>query len=91
MSDKRPAPPTDRNWARTTPGVLPKSVAAPVAAPLPAPLPAPARPGVGPAARVQPPLQEVLKGLDARELEGETVFDQLFGVGPDDPAAPPKA
>ena len=29
--------------------------------------------------RVQPPLREVLKGLDARELEGETVFDQLFG------------
>ena len=23
--------------------------------------------------------KEVLKGLDARELEGETVFDQLFG------------
>lgn len=29
--------------------------------------------------RVQPPLREVLKGLDTRELEGETVFDQLFG------------
>jgi len=24
-------------------------------------------------------LREVLKGLDARELEGQTVFDQLFG------------
>ncbi len=32
-----------------------------------------------PAGRRQPPLREVLKGLDARELEGETVFDQLFG------------
>jgi hypothetical protein len=31
---------------------------------------------------VQPPLREVLKGLDARELEGETVFDQSFGAGP---------
>lgn len=30
-------------------------------------------------ARPQPPLKEVIKGLDARELEGETVFDQLFG------------
>jgi len=29
--------------------------------------------------RTQPPLREVLKGLDTRELEGETVFDQLFG------------
>jgi hypothetical protein len=31
------------------------------------------------APRTQPPLKEVLKGLDSRELEGETVFDQLFG------------
>jgi hypothetical protein len=38
------------------------------------PPPAPQRP--------QPPLREVLKGLDARELEGETVFDQLFGLPP---------
>ena len=29
--------------------------------------------------RMQPPLREVLKGLDSRELEGETVFDELFG------------
>jgi hypothetical protein len=29
--------------------------------------------------RQQPPLKEVMQGLDARELEGETVFDQLFG------------
>lgn len=29
--------------------------------------------------REQPPLQEVLKGLETRELEGQTVFDQLFG------------
>jgi hypothetical protein len=34
--------------------------------------------------RQQPPLKEVMKGLDARELEGETVFDQLFG-----PPSPP--
>lgn len=34
-----------------------------------------------PPPRQQPPLQEVLKGLDARELEGQTVFDQLFGDG----------
>jgi hypothetical protein len=32
-----------------------------------------------PSQRPQPPLREVLKGLDSRELEGETVFDQLFG------------
>ena len=30
-------------------------------------------------ARRQPPLTEVLQGLEARELEGQTVFDQLFG------------
>lgn len=40
---------------------------------LPMPSAAPSPP------RTQPPLREVLKGLDARELEGETVFDQLFG------------
>jgi len=57
----------------------------------PPPAPAPGRPGDGssPAQplsrRVQPPLTEVLQGLDARELEGETVFDQLFGP----PAAAP--
>lgn len=32
--------------------------------------------------RRQPPLTEVLHGLDARELEGQTVFDQLFGTTP---------
>ena len=41
----------------------------------PVELPPPARP----APRQQPPLKEVLKGLDSRELEGQTVFDQLFG------------
>lgn len=42
------------------------------------------RPGElpAPAPRTQPPLCEVIKGLDARELEGETVFDQLFGAKP---------
>ncbi len=40
------------------------------------PQPAPSRP--------QPPLREVLKGLEVRELEGETVFDQLFGLPPHD-------
>lgn len=34
-------------------------------------------------ARRQPPLQEVLHGLDSRELEGPTVFDQLFGNLPE--------
>jgi hypothetical protein len=29
--------------------------------------------------RPQPPMREVIKGLDTRELEGQTVFDQLFG------------
>ena len=32
-----------------------------------------------PSAREQAPLKEVLKGLELRELEGETLFDQLFG------------
>ena len=44
------------------------------------------QPGELPAlARRHPPLTEVLQGLDARELEGQTVFDQLFGHPP--PAA----
>ena len=29
--------------------------------------------------RRHPPLTEVLEGMDVRELEGQTVFDQLFG------------
>ena len=33
-------------------------------------------------ARPQPPLREVLKGLDVRELEGDTVFDQFFALLP---------
>lgn len=41
----------------------------------PAELPPPARP----TPRQQPPFKEVLQGLDSRELEGQTVFDQLFG------------
>ena len=32
--------------------------------------------------RPLPPLQEVLAGLEARELEGQTVFDQFFGAPP---------
>jgi hypothetical protein len=32
--------------------------------------------------RPQPPLREVLQGLEVRELEGESVFDQLFGLPP---------
>lgn len=58
--------------------------------PLPPPAPTPddaweqTRPSLlQPAApRLQPPLKEVFKGLDARELEGPTVFDQLFGLPP---------
>lgn len=34
--------------------------------------------------RQHPPLTEVLQGMDARELEGQTVFDQLFGPGTPD-------
>ena len=37
------------------------------------------KPAAEAARRPQPPLKEVLKGLDTRELEGPTVFDQLFG------------
>ena len=43
------------------------------------------QPGAPVAARRQAPLTEVLQGLDARELEGQTVFDQHFGHPP--PAA----
>ncbi len=42
-----------------------------------------------PAPRRQPPLREVLQGLDSRELEGPTVFDQLFGARPDLPTQVP--
>jgi hypothetical protein len=62
---------TDTNaWQHTLPGELPLdgSEVGPLLRPL---------------SRVQPPLREVLQGLDARELEGETVFDQLFGPQPE--------
>ena len=61
-------------WQDTTPGMLTTTAVA-----------APGKPG----SRVQPPLQEVLQGLEARVLEGETVFDQLFGPWPEgDPRLP---
>ena len=41
-----------------------------------------------PAPRRQPPLREVLQGLDSREQEGPTVFDQLFGTLPDAASRP---
>ena len=70
-----------RAWQRTTPGALDALAAVPA----PAPARAPAAP------RLQPPLKEVLHGLDTRELEGQTVFDQLFGPKPDgDPRRPPR-
>ncbi len=70
-----------RAWQRTTAGGLDPLPAAPAAAPA----------GGPPRARVQPPLQEVLQGLDARELEGQTVFDQLFGPKPEgDPRLLPR-
>ena len=78
MSTNRPPFPDSRAWQRTTPGALAPAV--PAAAPASATRSGP---------RVQPPLQEVLRGLDARELEGETVFDQLFGPQPvGDPRLP---
>lgn len=43
----------------------------------------------GAPARPQPPLKEVLKGLDARELDGQTLFDQYFGG--ELPPTPPDA
>lgn len=49
-----------------------------------APPPAPAAP------RPQPPLREVIKGLDTRELDSQTVFDQLFGELPQTPNKPDK-
>ena len=57
-------------------------------APIPSPASSPEWPPADagtrlPQTRRQPPLREVLKGLHVRELEGQTVFDQLFG-----PAAP---
>lgn len=48
------------------------------------PLPMTIVPDTPVAPRPQPPLTEVIQGLESRELEGETVFDQLFG---DKPAA----
>lgn len=46
------------------------------------PLPMTILPEPPAAPRPQPPLTEVIQGLDSRELEGETVFDQLFGNQP---------
>ena len=43
------------------------------------PLPLPTAPET---AQNLPPLTEVLHGLDSRELEGDTLFDQLFGDPP---------
>jgi hypothetical protein len=57
-------------WQHTVPGDLPLDGLEPAAA-------------VRPLSRMQPPLLEVLQGLDARELEGETVFDQWFGPRPE--------
>ena len=62
-----------RAWQRTTPGALDALVAVPATAPAGAPT----------SPRLLPPLQEVLQGLDTRELEGQTVFDQLFGPMPE--------
>ncbi len=70
MSHPRRPFPDSRAWQHTTPGALrPEAPAAGKA--------------TQPATRVQPPLQEVLQGLETRELEGETVFDQLFGPKPE--------
>ena len=35
-----------------------------------------------PATRPQPALRVVMQGLEMRELEGQTVFDQLFELPP---------
>ena len=67
MRTTRPPLHDRRAWQDTTPGEL---------------APATGQADLRPGTRVQPPLQEVLQGLDARELEGETVFDQLFGPRP---------
>ena len=58
-------------------------------APIPSPTASPEWPphdagALLPQPRRQPPLREVLKGLHVRELEGETVFDQLFGPAAQD-------
>jgi hypothetical protein len=68
MNKLRPIRPPEPAWQATAPVGL-------------APLKEPAT-AAGPGRRPQPPLREVLKGLDARELEGPTVFDQLFGPQP---------
>ncbi len=70
---------TDTNaWQHTIPSELPLDGLEP-------------GPVLQPRSRVQPPLREVSQGLDARELEGETVFDQLFGPQPDgDPRLAPR-
>lgn len=67
MRTTRPPLHDSRAWQDTTPGEL---------------APAAGTDAIRRSTRVQPPLQEVLQGLDARELEGETVFDQLFGPRP---------
>jgi hypothetical protein len=60
----RPLRPPEPAWQATAPSDL---------------TPLPGQPGAGAGRRPQPPLRETLKGLHTRELEGPTVFDQLFG------------
>ena len=74
MSDTRQPPADDHNGQPSTTG---------------GPAPPPANPAADAARRHQPPLQEVLKGLDARELESTSMFDQLFGpLSEGDPRLP---
>ncbi len=79
------APTTDHpgpgdEWPATRPSPFPGPFPGPFPSPSSGPFSGHATPPF--ARRLQPPLKEVLKGLDARELEGETVFDQLFGPKP---------
>ncbi len=67
MRNPRPLHRDSRAWQDTTPGELAPAIGAA---------------DFRPSSRGQPPRREVLQGLDARELEGETVFDQLFGPRP---------
>ena len=79
MTRDRPhggTPPGHPRWEDTAP--MPRLEPAPP--PAAGPAAAPPLPGTPP--KAEPPFTRVTRGLEMRELEGQTVFDQFFGADP---------
>ena len=75
MSRARP-PSADPQWQDTTPLPLRRPRAAPATNPAVAGQPAGAKP------QTDPPFEQIAQGLEMREIDSQTVFDQLFGNTP---------